>query len=150
MAFSSGYADFDSFTIESKYHDNHYDSFDRTDFDLYDDVEGMVLVRPIDYDPRQYLVATQPVSWLSFFNLNFARPATGCSIELKARLSNVVIELRDGDANGTLLSTFRLKATGGKWSTQKFKVNIPEGLHKVTFRCLGNADQLQLKNFQFD
>lgn len=147
----SGYADFDEFIMETKSNGNHYDAFENNDFDLYDDKEGMTLVRPIDYEPRQYLLAERKDNvWVSFFNLHFRRPAKECSIELKARLSNVVLELRDGGADGTVLARFPVKATGGKWSVQRFKVAIPQGRHKITFCCKGNTEQLQLKNFKFD
>ena len=147
--FQSGYADFDSFKIECSYHGNHYNAFSLTDFDLFDDKEGLSLIRPNDYDPRQYLVANGDDVWASFFNLEFPQQATKCDIKLKARLSNTTLELHEGSIDGPLLSVFKLKATGGKWSTQEFKVNIPAGCHKLTFRCKGNTDGLRLMNFQF-
>lgn len=146
----SGYADFDSFTIESSYQGNHYDAFQQTDFDLYDDKEGMTLVRPLDYNPEQWLQVQDEGAWLSFFNLHFPSAAKSCTLELKARFSNVVVEVREGGADGRLLASLPLKATGGKWSVQKFNVDIPEGDHKLTFRCKGMTDQTLLKNFRFE
>lgn len=146
----SGYADFDSFTIESPYHGNHYDAFSTVDADLFDDCEAMQLIRPIDYTPEQYLKVTRPDAWLTFFNLEFSRPASQCTLELKARLSNVTIELHDGDANGPILATHHVKATGGKWSQQSFKAPIPQGTHKITLVCHGDTDQVLLKNLKFE
>ena len=145
----SGYADFDCFTVETPYYGNNYDAFRLTDFDLYDDLHDMTLVRPNDYDPRQHLLCQHQGAWASFFNLHFPKQATSCAIELKAKLSNAVIELHDGDAQGPLLATFRIKATGGKWSVQRFSVSIPAGIHKLTFVATGGTEQLQMKNFQF-
>ncbi len=143
----SGYADFKTFAIESPYRGNHYDATRLTDFDLYDQCEGLRLVRPLDYDPQQYLEAEREGAYVSFFNLHFPQPATACHIELKARLSNVVIELCEDD---TVLARFPVKATGGKWSRQSFKVQVPEGRHHLTFRLKGDTDQVLLKNFQFE
>lgn len=215
----SGYADFIDFAIQSPWQGNNYEAFASTDFDLYDDREGLQLVRPQDYTPVQYLKAnmqmknegkeskngeigklakqrnggngeigkvegnggnggngenaenrengkseTSPCKhWVSFFNLHFHHPATKCSIELKARLSNVVIELREGSTEGAVVGRLQVKATGGKWSRQTCKVNIPEGRHKITF-CITQGlpsdglwpydtevtQDVMLKNFCFE
>ncbi len=146
----SGYADFDSFTLDSPYHGNHYDAFSSVDFDLFDDKEAMRLVRPVDYAPEQYLAVERPEAWLSLFNMEFSRAATHCSIELKARMSDAVIELHEGDADGRLIATHHVKATGGKWARQTFKAPITAGTHKVTLVCRGGTDQMYLRNMQFE
>ena len=221
----SGYADFIDFTIQSPWQGNHYDALATTDFDLYDDREGLQLVRPQDYTPVQYLKANMQIQkegieskngeieelgkqrnggngeygkveengrngenaenggnggngenrengkpetfacehWVSFFNLHFPHSATKCSIELKARLSNVVIELREGSTEGPVVGRLQVKATGGKWSRQTCKVNIPEGRHKITFCIMQGlpsdglwpydtevTQDVMLKNFCFE
>lgn len=146
----SGYADFDSFVIEGRFRGNHYNAFTQTDFDLYDDYEGMRLFRPEDYMPSQYFGDIKNGAWISFFNLHFDQPAVIVNIELKARLSNAVIELHDGDVKGPLLGTCNVKATGGKWARQSFKVDVPQGVHKITFSINGGTNQMRLKNFEFE
>lgn len=146
----SGHADFDNFIIESSYRGNHYDALARIDFDQYDDREGMRLFRPQDYMPEQYVGDIEPGAWISFFNLHFDRPATRLKVELKARFSDTVIEVHEGDANGPLLGTCRVKATGGKWSLQNFKVNIPQGVHKITFTTRGSTEGMKLRYFLFE
>ena len=146
----SGYADFDSFVLESHYRGNHYDVTRLTDFDLYDDKQGLKLIRPEDYVPVQFLQVERPGAWISFFNLHFPHDVKQCRLELKARMSNAVVEIREGGPDGPVLATLPLKATGGKWSVQKFKVNIPAGQRKLTFRLAGDTDQVWLKNFVFE
>ena len=146
----SGYADFDSFTIEGAYRGNHYDAFSTLDFDLYDDCQGLRLFRPQDYNPVQYFGDVEPGAWISFFNLEFGRPAKKLNLELKARFSNAVMEVRSGAAGGDLLATCKLKATGGKWSRQSFDVGVPAGTHKLTFVMKGGTGGMLLKNFRFE
>ncbi len=146
----SGHADFDSFVIESSYHGNHYNALQQVDFDLFDDKEGMRLFRPIDYMPSQFLSDIEPDAWISFFNLHFDRPATKVSFELKARYSDMVIKVHQGDADGPVLGTCNVKATGGKWSLQSFKVDVPQGVHKLTFSVHGGTNQAKLKHFLFE
>ncbi len=145
----SGYADFLSFTIKSTYHGNRYNAFSTVDFDLFDDKDGMTLVRPDDYAPVQFLNVDKDGAWLSFYNLLFPDTATKCRVELKARLSNAVIEVHEGGADGALIATLPIKATGGKWSCQTFKLNVPTGHHKLAFCCKGGIEQMILKNITF-
>lgn len=146
----SGHADFDEFVIESTCRGNHYDAFTLNDFDQYDDREGMRLFRPQDYMPEQYLADICPDAWISFFNLHFGRPSTHLKMELKARFSDAIIEVHEGEADGPLLGTCRIKATGGKWSTQSFKVSVPQGVHKITFVAKGSTEGMKLKRFVFE
>lgn len=156
----SGYADFDSFSILTPWHGNNYDAFALNDFDMYDVKSDMDLVRPIDYDPFQYLataghrhrdkVSEAGHPSVSFYNLHFCKSASKVNIELKARLSNDVITLHDGDADGPVLGICNVKATGGKWSRQSFKVSVPQGRHRITFVLEGNTDKVKLKNYQFE
>ncbi len=148
-AAKSGYADFDEFTIESNLRGNHYDAFSQTDFDLYDDKELMSPVRPMDYVPDQYLRVDSPKAWLSFFNMHFDHETTGVEIELKARMSNVVIVLHEGDAYGEVLGRCKVKATGGKWARQNYKVKIPKGQRKLTITFEGDTDGMLMKNIKF-
>lgn len=145
----SGHADFDNFILESRYHGNHYDAFLQTDFDLFDDYEGMRLFRPVDYMPEQYLGDIRSEAWISFFNLHFGHPATKVGLELKARFSDAVIKIHQGDANGPVLGVCKVKATGGKWAFQSFGVNVPRGIHKITFTVHGSTEQVKLKSFHF-
>ena len=146
----NGYADIDNFVIESSFRGNHYDAFTTTDFDLYDDKEGMRLFRPDDYMPYQYLGDIENEAWISFFNLHFEHPSTKVNIELKSRLSNAVIEIHEGDNDGPILAVCPIKATGGKWSKQSFKAIIPQGTHKITFTIKDSSKQIKLKNFKFE
>lgn len=146
----NGYADFDNFIIESESRGNHYNAFTATDFDLFDDVEGMRLFRPQDYMPEQYLGDIANDAWVSFFNMHFDRPAVKVSMELKSRLSDAVIEVRQGGPNGTLLSTCPIKATGGKWLLQSFSINVPQGVHKITFKVKDSTNQMKLRYFKFE
>ncbi len=150
VAAHSGYADFDSFTLDSPYRGNHYDAFSTVDLDLFDDKEAMRLVRPVDYTPEQYLAVTRPEAWLSLFNLEFARAAQKCTVELKARMSDAVVELHEGGVDGRIIATHRVKATGGKWARQTFNAPIAAGTHKITLVCRGGTDQMYLRNMQFE
>ena len=66
-----GYADFDSFELESAHRGNHYDAFTEIDFFRYDDREGMTLVRPVGKRPMQFLTDIKDSDWLVFNNLTF-------------------------------------------------------------------------------
>lgn len=68
-----GYADFDSFELESAHRGNHYDAFTEIDFSRYDDREGMTLVRPVGKRPMQFLTDIKDGDWLVFNNLTFKK-----------------------------------------------------------------------------
>lgn len=145
-----GYADFDSFELESAHRGNHYDAFTEIDFFRYDDREGMTLVRPVGKRPMQFLTDIKDSDWLVFNNLTFKKRPGKITFELQALNPGGVLEMRRGSLQGELLASCTIQSTNGEWTKQSFEVKKLRKKEKVYFVFRGSNKSLSIKNFIFE
>lgn len=145
-----GYADFDSFELESTHRGNNYDAFTEIDFSQYDDREGMKLVRPVGKRPMQFITDIKDDDWLVFNNLLFARQPKKINVELQSVSPGAVLEIRKGSLQGEVIASCSIQPTGEEWNKQSFSVNKLRKQEKLYFIFKGSDKGLSVKNFVFE
>ncbi len=143
---NGGYADFDYFELESRMRGNHYVASEGVDFSQYDEREGMELHRIQPKRPAQYVKNMKPGDWLRFNNLQFAKNQR--CLEILAR-GKGCIELREGSADGTLIATCRIDASGEDWQkTVTRMAKIRQGI-PLYFVVKESDNDFQIQTFKF-
>lgn len=162
LAARTGYADFDCFVIDETIGGNHYDASRPVDFDLYDDAEGLRLLRPASREPRQLAALEQDSVRLAFHHIRVPRRTSRMAIRLLAQQPGTKIEvysnkkrvgnyvLSECDVADCRHPGLPLRAFPMQWKEVCFPVSVPSGTHHITFRIVGSARNLLLRDFQFE
>ena len=145
---ASGYADFDSFTIEGNLRGNRYDAMADVDFSMYDDKDGVTFVRLEKKRPMQDISQWEAGGWLQFNNLEYRKRPT--SIIITGRTPEpFTLQVRQDSPDGQLLGTCRLPPSADISDFTFTLLKKPRRGHRLCLVAEQAGHDMALRRFQF-